>query len=250
MNTKPNENNDLQQSNSGDQRLQDPEFLEMTKFEEQEDNFFTGSRPPLKDGSFAGNRLRKSSFFAYFQFIRTYVLAAAMVFFAAALAGYVFSANSPELGKMIMDRLNTQFGPLIQLNPLLIMLVIFLNNAFLSLLSLVLGLAFGIIPIVFVAVNGFVLGALANFVAEEKGLLFVLLSLLPHGIVELSMVFLAVGIGLRLGHQAFSALLGKPTEIKREFKEGIRFYFRWILPFLFIAAGIEIFITPLITMLA
>jgi stage II sporulation protein M len=89
-------------------------------------------------------------------------------------------------------------------------------------------------------------GVIVYLVARERGLLFILLGLLPHGILELPMVFLSAAIGLRLGHQAFSALIGRPTQIKREFKEGLMFYFRWILPLLLVAAIIETFITPLI----
>lgn len=98
----------------------------------------------------------------------------------------------------------------------------------------------------FIAFNGYLVGVIAYLAAQEKGLLFILLALLPHGILELPMVFLAAGIGLRLGHQVFSALIGKPTQIKREFKEGLVFYFHWILPLLLVAALIETFITPLI----
>ncbi|MCQ1535260.1 stage II sporulation protein M [Methanosarcina sp. KYL-1] len=208
--------------------------------------FFTGSGMPSKARPFAGSSSGTAGFFDYFKFIRPYVLVITLVFFASAFAGYASSTSSPEIGKMVMDQFNSQFGPLLQLHPVLIMLVIFLNNAFVSLLFLVLGLALGILPVLFIAFNGYVVGVLSNFVAEERGLLFVFLALLPHGIVELPMVFLAAGIGLRLGHQVFSALLGRQTEIKMEFKEGIRFYFRWILPLLFIAAVIETFITPLI----
>ena len=82
--------------------------------------------------------------------------------------------------------------------------------------------------------------------SPQTYLWLLLLALLPHGIIELPMVFLAAGIGLRLGHQVLTALTGKPTEIKREFKDGIRFYFRWIMPLLFVAAVIETFITPLL----
>jgi stage II sporulation protein M len=132
------------------------------------------------------------------------------------------------------------------MSPLFIMFAIFLNNAFVSLLFLVLGLALGVLPVLFIAFNGYVVGVIAYLAAQEKGLLFILLALLPHGILELPMVFLAASIGLRLGHQVFSALIGRPTQIKREFKEGLIFYFRWILPVLFVAAVIETFITPLI----
>jgi len=146
----------------------------------------------------------------------------------------------------LMEGFSARFAPLLAMAPIFIMLGIFLNNAFVSLLFLVLGLAFGVLPILFVAFNGYVVGVISHFVVQEKGLLFILLALLPHGIVELPMVFLSAGIGLRLGHQVFSALIGRPTEIKKEFKEGLRFYFHWIMPLLFLAAVVEAFITPLI----
>lgn len=126
------------------------------------------------------------------------------------------------------------------------MFAIFLNNAFLSLLFLVLGLALGILPVLFIAFNGYVVGVIVYLIAQERGMFFILLGLLPHGILELPMVFLSAGIGLRLGYQVFSALIGKPTQIKSEFKEGLTFYFRWILPLLLVAAIIETFITPVI----
>ena len=80
------------------------------------------------------------------------------------------------------------------------MFAIFLNNAFVSLLSLVLGLALGVLPILFIAFNGYIVGVISYIVAQQKGLLFIVLALLPHGIVELPMVFLSASIGLRLGH--------------------------------------------------
>jgi stage II sporulation protein M len=150
------------------------------------------------------------------------------------------------MGDTLMESFSSRLAPLLAMPPIFIMLGIFLNNAFVSLLFLVLGLVFGVLPLLFIAFNGYVVGVISHMVAQERGLLFIFLALLPHGILELPMVFLAAGIGLRLGHQAFSALIGRPTEIKKEFKEGLRFYFHWILPLLFLAAVIETFITPLI----
>ena len=188
----------------------------------------------------------KEGFLNYVNYIRPYVLIITFVFFASAFAGYAYSASTPEISEMVMEEFQAQFGGILNLHPLLIMLVIFLNNAFVSLLFLVMGLGLGILPVLFVAFNGYVVGVLSHFVAEEQGLLFIFLALLPHGIIELPMVFLAAGVGLRLGHQVLAALLGRPTELKREFRDGIRFYFRWIVPFLFVAAVIETFITPLL----
>lgn len=188
----------------------------------------------------------KKGFFNYVNFIGPYTLIITFVFFASAFGGYAYSASTPEISRMVMEAFEAQFGGILSLHPFMIMLVIFLNNAFVSLLFLVLGLGLGILPVIFVAFNGYVVGVLSHLVAEERGLLFILLALVPHGIIELPMVFLAAGIGLRLGHQVLAALIGRPTEIKKEFKDGIRFYFRWIVPFLFVAAVIETFVTPLL----
>jgi stage II sporulation protein M len=187
-----------------------------------------------------------SEFTAYLRFILPYVLFITFVFFGTLIAGYTSSASFPDMANKLMEGLSSRFSPLLAMPPIVIMFGIFLNNAFVSLLFLVLGLLFGILPVLFIAFNGYVVGVVAYITAQEKGLLFIFLALLPHGIIELPMVFLSAAIGLRLGHQVFAALIGRPTEIKKEFKEGLSFYFRWILPLLFLAAIVETFITPLI----
>lgn len=186
----------------------------------------------------------KKGFTGYVRFIWPYVLIMTFVFFGSLVAGYSSAANFPSMAEALRESFSSRFEPIMAMEPLSIMLVIFLNNAFVSLLFLVLGLALGVLPVLFIAFNGYIVGVIAYLAAQEKGFLFILLALLPHGILELPMVFLAAGIGLRLGHQVFSALIGQPAQIKKEFKEGLIFYFHWILPFLLVAAIIETFITP------
>ena len=194
-----------------------------------------------------GNRINpKKGFTGYLRFIWPYALLMAFIFFVFLFIGYNSAASFPSMAETLRESFSSRFASIMTMNPLFIMLTIFLNNAFLSLLFLVLGLALGILPILFVAFNGYVVGVIVYLIAQERGLLFILFGLLPHGILELPMVFLAAGIGLRLGYQVFSALIGRPTHIKREFKEGLMFYFHWILPLLLVAAIIETFITPII----
>ncbi|MGI5992752.1 MAG: stage II sporulation protein M [Methanosarcina sp.] len=188
----------------------------------------------------------KKEFTRYVRFIWPYAVIMAFVFFGALVIGYSSAASFPSMADALRESFSSRFESIMKMSPLFIMLTIFLNNAFVSLLFLILGLALGVLPLMFIAFNGYLVGVIAYLAAQEKGLLFILLALLPHGILELPMVFLAAGIGLRLGHQVFSALIGKPTQIKREFKEGLIFYFHWILPLLLVAALIETFITPLI----
>ncbi len=188
----------------------------------------------------------KKGFTGYVRFIWPYAVIMAFVFFGALATGYISASSFPSMADTLREGFSSRFESLLTMDPLSIMFAIFLNNAFVSLLFLVLGLALGVLPVVFIAFNGYLVGVIAYLVAQERGLLFILLALIPHGILELPMVFLAAGIGLRLGHQVFSALIGKPTQVKREFKDGLVFYFRWIVPLLFVAAVIETFITPLI----
>jgi stage II sporulation protein M len=182
----------------------------------------------------------------YVRALWPYLLVIVFVFFGSLLTGYVSAANFPEMADTLMKSFSSRFGPLLSMSPLYIMLAIFLNNAFVSLVSLILGIAIGIFPLLFIASNGYLVGVISYIVSQEKGYLFILMALLPHGIVELPMVFLSASIGLRLGHHAFLNLIGRPAELKKEFKRGLKFYFHWIMPLLFIAAIIETFITPLI----
>ncbi len=210
----------------------------------EEKDFLPGRREA--ETWYDGRKTPKKGFKEYVRFIWPYAIIMAFVFFGALVAGYSSAASFPSMADALRESFSSRFQSIMTMSPLFIMLAIFLNNAFVSLLFLVLGLALGILPVVFIAFNGYLVGVIAYLAAQERGPLFILLALLPHGILELPMVFLAAGIGLRLGHQVFSALIGKPTRIKREFKDGLIFYFRWILPLLLVAAIIETFITPLI----
>lgn len=209
-------------------------------------NVFLADSREIESWSGGRSSSRVSGFTDYVHFIWPYVLFITFVFFGALLAGYTSSENYPEMADKLIEGFSSRFAPLLSMHPIFIMFGIFLNNAFVSLLFLVLGLAFGIFPVLLVAFNGYIVGVISHVVAQERGLTFIFLALLPHGIIELPMVFLSAGIGLRLGYQVFAAVIGRPTEIKKEFKGGLSFYFSWILPLLFLAAIVETFITPLI----
>ncbi|MCC4769327.1 stage II sporulation protein M [Methanosarcina sp. DH2] len=231
---------------NGEVRAETPERVGEGEIDSPEENVFLADSGKTKTRPGGRSISKGSGFTSYVRFIWPYFLFITFVFFGALSAGYTSSANFPDMADTLMEGFSSRFAPLLAMPPIFIMLGIFLNNAFVSLLFLVLGLALGVLPVIFIAFNGYIVGVISHIVAQERGLLFIFLALLPHGILELPMVFLSAGIGLRLGHQVFSALIGRPTKIKKEFKEGLRFYFRWILPLLFLAAVTETFITPLI----
>lgn len=239
------DNYSSEETQAGTQTAGTPEEeMENREYLAEERDFFPASSKPEM---WRDNRKDlKKGFTGYLRFIWPYALLMAFIFFVFLVVGYNSAASFPSMAETLRESFSSRFASIMTMNPLFIMFAIFLNNAFLSLLFLVLGLALGILPVLFIAFNGYIVGVLVYLIDQERGLLFILLGLLPHGILELPMVFLAAGIGLRLGYQVFSALIGRPTQIKREFKEGLIFYFRWILPLLLVAAIIETFITPIL----
>jgi stage II sporulation protein M len=210
------------------------------------DKDFSTADREAKTWSGSGKYSRKAEFAGYVRTLWPYLVVIVFVFFGSLLTGYFSAASFPSMADTIMKGFSARFGPILTMSPLYIMITIFINNAFLSLLCLILGLALGVFPIIFIAFNGYFVGIVSYIASQQKGFLFLLLALLPHGIIELPMVFLSASIGLRLGYHVFLYLIGRPSELKKESIQGLKFYLQWIMPLLFVAAIIETFITPLI----
>jgi stage II sporulation protein M len=185
----------------------------------------------------------------YLYSLRKYIIVITGVFVISMLLGIIVSIKNPAYSMNSLEMFKQSFGWIANLNPLAIMMVIFLNNALKSLMAFVLGIGLGFIPVLFVAGNGMILGMVADIVFREKGAVFVLTALLPHGILEIPLILLSSGMGLRLGHIMYLSLKGEHTDFKNELKQGIGFFTRWIIPLLFLAAVIETFVTPLVVSL-
>jgi stage II sporulation protein M len=175
------------------------------------------------------NNSKKDDFIGYMSILWPYLVIIIVIFFGSLLMGYASAASFPHMADNLMKEFSSRFAPLRTMSSIYILIAIFLNNTFVSLVS-----------------NGYFVGMVSYLVGQQKGFIFILLALLPHGVVELPTIFLSASIGLRLGHHMFLSLIGRPTKVRGEIKKGLKFYFTLIMPFLFIAAMIETFITPLI----
>ena len=130
-------------------------------------------------------------------------------------------------------------------------LFIFLNNSIKSILVLFSGILFGFIPLVFLAINGMVIGFLLNLVGSNGGDLGELIfkGLLPHGIIEIPVILIACAYGLALGGLVFRSLspgVSRQSGMKlrwREFWRKSGTASLWIVLLLLVAAGIESTIT-------
>jgi stage II sporulation protein M len=185
----------------------------------------------------------------YLHSLKKYFIPVLVIFIFSLITGLFAATVYPEKSTSLIDWFKEIFGWITVLDPFERMIAIFKNNAIDSFLALVFGIGFGIVPVFIVAINGFFLGMVAFVFSKQTGLLFVLAAILPHGIIELPMVLLSAGIGLKLGHEVYMYFKGIRTNLKEEFKCGIWFFIRYIVPLLFIAAFIESYVTPVIALL-
>ena len=121
---------------------------------------------------------------------------------------------------------------------------IFFNNASKTLLAIALGGLFGIIPGIFLLANGVALGVVFSLATQSKGLALSLLSIMPHGILELPAVILGTSIGFMIGNHALKTVLRKSdAALVVELKRGLRYFCSVIAPMLVAAAFVEAFVT-------
>ncbi|MBO7747574.1 stage II sporulation protein M [Paenibacillus sp. MWE-103] len=137
------------------------------------------------------------------------------------LAGMVVGATNPGLDSFMQSQMSglknvAQTIDASSHPTLFFMGFIFLNNAIKAIFVMYLGALFGIVPIVFLAINGMLIGYLIHRTAEQGGgdMVFtvVVKGLLPHGIIELAAIVIACAYGLRFGKLT---LQGVGTVFKR-----------------------------------
>ena len=179
--------------------------------------------------------------------LRPYGMASIILFALGALGGGLAITLYPEAASQLQDLLK-QFAKMFHGMPKLKLAAwIFLNNSLKTLLAILLGPLLGLAPVVFLIVNGAILGAVIPVAIESKGLWHSIMTIVPHGILELPAIFLVTSIGIKLGLHPFRHLAGKAdTTFLSELGHGLRLFFGVILPLLLVAAAIEVFVTPLI----
>lgn len=129
-------------------------------------------------------------------------------------------------------------------NNFILFFIIFGNNTIKSFLAMIFGAFFCVIPVLFIAFNGLVIGVASSFIVDNSGLRYLLIGLMPHGVIEIPMVLLSAAVGINLGLESIRKIKSKDGDVKRELTKGLKLFSVLILPLLFVAALIESFITP------
>jgi stage II sporulation protein M len=129
---------------------------------------------------------------------------------------------------------------------LLLFLMIFLNNGIKALAIIFLGILLGIPPLLFIGLNGFIVGSVGSALESAMGWRYVIASVVPHGVIEIPMLLLATALGLTVGMESFKWLIRRESRVKLQLSDSLKVYLRWILPGLAVAAVIEAFVTDLL----
>ncbi len=145
-----------------------------------------------------------------------------------------------DAGKEVTDALKALAGQSVDMAGGTLFLFILLNNAFASLLLLFLGMLGGVIPVLSVGFNGFVLGMIYRHAAEAVGYEEAALNLIPHAFFEIPALLFTASYGMWLGVGVIRRIRRKEasplgTMVNHAFER----YFSVVFPLLIVAAAIE-----------
>jgi len=108
---------------------------------------------------------------------------------------------------------------------------------------MLLGILWGIIPVLFILLNGYAVGIVISVAILETGLIPIILGILPHGILEIPAILLAAGYGIWLGEMFAKKLKNREIILSLYIKNTIDKFIKIIFPTLIIAALVETFVT-------
>lgn len=171
----------------------------------------------------------------YIKDIKNFIFIVILVFFLFVFIGYFIPAPEyleNEILRFIQELLEKTEG----MSPTQLIRFIFFNNLINSFLAVILGFFLGIFPLISGISNGYILGFISSLSVQSEGV-SVLYRLLPHGIFELSAVFISLGMGLKLGTFIFRK--NRKIPLKEYFLNSLRTFILIVIPLLIIAAIIE-----------
>ncbi len=172
------------------------------------------------------NYLKESKTFIYFM---------AIIFFIFFFIGLFISAPEPLYTK-IMEYIKELLGKTEGLPPFGLIWFIISNNVTSTFFSILLGIILGIFPLINSITNGYLLGFVSSISVNSEGFSS-LWRILPHGVFELPAVFIALGLGARLGTFIFQK--NKIESLKYYFISSFKIFLLIIIPLLILAGIIE-----------
>jgi uncharacterized membrane protein SpoIIM required for sporulation len=183
-----------------------------------------------------------------------YTLIATLLFVVPALFGFFITWNEPDAAYTLLPAGQQALIPLIERGEMwtdipaevrsVASSLIMTNNIQVAFLAFAGGVLAGLLTIYVMVFNGLSIGTIAGL-CQAYGLSVPLWSfVLPHGVIELSVIFLAGGSGLMMGHALVSpGLLRRRDALVAAARKAVRLVFGCV-PLLVIAGTIEGFVSP------
>ena len=181
---------------------------------------------------------------SYLHRLRPYLVASIVLFAVGLVIGLMIVNGFPQMAETFENSLAGFIKTFRGLPKLKLAAAIFVNNTVKTLAMILLGTLLGVVPAFFLIVNGAALGMVLRLSSQTRGLWISLLSVLPHGILELPAVFLGTAIGIMMGTSIARKLFAKSTnKIGTELGHALKFFCSVIVPLLLVAAMVEAYVT-------
>ena len=157
------------------------------------------------------------------------------VFIYSIIMGYALGG---QVSPQVFDGLLSNIPDPTEASSWEMFLAILYNNVLASFVFFASGVFLGIPPLMYMALNGFVVGYVSYNAAQIQGIGFVLATLLPHGIIELPTIIFCGAMGWGLGYKVMHKLM-KRDGLQKYVVESVMVFIKRIIPLLVLAAGIE-----------
>jgi stage II sporulation protein M len=175
-----------------------------------------------------------------------HVLFSCFMFLFFIASGYWTSQTDPAAGDLVYTMFQEMVvAGVISDSAAIMALQIFINNVQICALIFLGGATFGLLTVFLLMTNGAVIGVLIEVLLRDMHPATLTIALLPHGIFEIPAVLVSAALGLIISRGLFEEFAGRGNALIAARSAGHLFVI-YVIPFIFIAACVEAFITPLV----
>lgn len=179
-----------------------------------------------------------------------FVLVAMMLFLVGGMAAFIAVLNDPLHIYSVLPANMAQSVDPNEINnngsidSSMMSASIMTNNIQVGMLAFAGGLTFGLLTVYLLIYNGIMIGALAALYWQYDKTYEFWAYIVPHGMIELTAIFIAGGAGLLMGYKLFvPGRYSRAMQLKRQARRSVQLLLGTI-PLFIIAGIIEGFITP------
>ena len=170
--------------------------------------------------------------------VRWCIVFLTLLFAAAFLAGLL--TTNPALQGITKTLVDMMKSPVEEMAGGSFFLLLLVNNVFVSLLLMFLGIFGGVIPLLLVGANGFVTGMVYRHILESSGAKHAALDMIPQSVFGIPALLIVAAYGIWLGVGSIRRFRNKGEHTVRELVSiALQRYVTLVFPLLIAAAATE-----------